>query len=349
MNKTGDFILNTWYVIAWSDEVTRKLLGRTVAGVPVVLYRRLDGTAAAIHGICPHRFAPLAMGNLIEDNVQCNYHGLEFDCSGKCVKNPQSGGQIVQALHIDSYPLQEKHSLLWVWLGDRDKAKEQDIPDFSHLTDPARRTVKGVSRVNGGHQLMVDNLMDLGHFNYLHGGLAKLDAGFENVVREVRQEGNTVFNNLLFPGCKPIGLFAPGLKDKDIIVDQFNDIRWDPVGLMRNQVGITPTGMGREHSVNQYGTHIVIPETADSCHYFFGNSRNFAQDDESVDGLFLQWQQRALNEEDKPMIEKIHALQPYLQSRGQKPVMLSSDGAAVRVQRIVESMLKAEQESRTAK
>lgn len=346
MNKTGDFILNTWYVIAWSDEVTRKLLGRTVAGVPVVLYRRLDGSAAAIHGVCPHRFAPLAMGNLIEDNVQCNYHGLEFDCTGKCVKNPQSGGQVVNALHIDSYPLQEKHSLLWVWLGDRDKAVEHDIPDFSHLTDPARRTLKGLSRVNGGHQLMVDNLMDLGHFNFLHGGMAKLDSGVENVVRDVRQEGNTVFNNLLFPGCKPTMLFQSGFKDKDIIVDQFNDIRWDPVGLMRNQVGVTPTGLGREHGVNQFGTHIVIPETADSCHYFFGNSRNYSQDDESVDALFRQWQQRALNEEDKPMIEKIHGLLPYVRSTGRKPVMLSSDGAAVRVQRVVETMLSAEKLAR---
>lgn len=346
MNKTEDFILNTWYVIAWADEVNRKLLGRTVAGVPVVLYRRLDGTAAAIHGICPHRFAPLAMGNLIADHVQCNYHGLEFDCSGKCVKNPQSGGQVVDALHIDAYPLQEKHSLIWIWLGDPGKAQEQDIPDFSHLTDPTRRTLKGLSRVNGGHQLMVDNLMDLGHFNYLHGGMAKLDAGFENVVREVRQEGNTVFNNLLFPGCKPIGLFQSGLKDKDIIVDQFNDIRWDPVGLMRNRVGVTPTGQGREHGVNQFGTHIVIPETVNTCHYFFGNSRNYSQDDESVDALFRQWQQRALNEEDKPMIEQIHALQPYLRANGRKPVMLSSDGAAVRVQRITEGLLKAEQQAR---
>jgi phenylpropionate dioxygenase-like ring-hydroxylating dioxygenase large terminal subunit len=238
--------------------------------------------------------------------------------------------------------------LLWIWLGDRDKAREQDIPDFSHLTDPARRTVKGLSRVGSGHQLMVDNLMDLGHFNFLHGGMAKLDAGFENVVREVRQEGNTVFNNLLFPGCKPTMLFQSGLKDKDIIVDQFNDIRWDPVGLMRNQVGVTPTGMGREHSVNQFGTHIVIPENIDSCHYFFANSRNYSQDDESVDALFRQWQQRALNEEDKPMIEKIHALQPYIQANGLKPVMLSSDGAAVRVQRIVEGMLQKEIQAREA-
>lgn len=348
MNKTQDFILNTWYVVAWADEVTRALLGRTVANVPVVLYRRRDGVAVAIDGICPHRFAPLMMGKLIDDTVQCNYHGLEFDCTGKCVKNPQSGGQVVEALHLQAYPLQEKHALLWIWLGDPEKAQQQAIPDYSHLTDPSRRTLKGLSRVNGGHQLMVDNLMDLGHFNYLHGGMARLSGGFEDVVREVRQEGDTVFNNLLFPACKPTVLFQAGFSDPDMIVDQFNDIRWDPVGLMRNQVGITPTGMGREHSVNQFGTHIVIPETADSCHYFFANSRNYAQDDPSVDALFRQWQQRALNEEDKPMIEKIHALQPYLRARGRAPVMLSSDGAAMRVQRIVEGLLKKERAAQAA-
>lgn len=342
MNAEGEFIRNSWNVIAWSDEVSRNLLGRTVLGTPVVLYRKTSGEVTAIDGVCPHRFAPLAMGTLIGDRVQCGYHGLEFDCSGKCVKNPQSGGQVSDALHIPSYPVTEKHSLVWIWMGEPELAAESPIPDFSHLTDPERRTVKGRSQVGCNYRLLVDNLMDLGHFQYLHGGMAKIEGGFEDVKRNVRQEGTTVYNELLFPRCKPTVLFASAFDDPDTIVDQFNDIRWDPAGVMRNFVGVTRTGAPRELGANSYGTHIVTPETATSCHYFYGASRNYSREDESVDEIFRKWQQRALNEEDKPMIEAIQKVIPLLVKSNRKPVMLTSDAAAVRVERITEKLARSE-------
>lgn len=60
---------NAWYVAAWADALGRRLVGRTLLGEPVVLYRKEDGTVAAISGICPHRFAPLAKGRLVGSQV----------------------------------------------------------------------------------------------------------------------------------------------------------------------------------------------------------------------------------------------------------------------------------------
>jgi phenylpropionate dioxygenase-like ring-hydroxylating dioxygenase large terminal subunit len=86
---SGTYLRNAWYVAAWSDDLADgQLLARTILKKPVVLYRKSDGNVAALEDRCPHRFAPLHMGKIVNgDAVQCPYHGLEFDSSGACVLN----------------------------------------------------------------------------------------------------------------------------------------------------------------------------------------------------------------------------------------------------------------------
>src|SRR5262249_62178425 len=63
---SGTYLHNAWYVAAWSDDLADgKLLARTIMKEPVVLYRKQDGTPAALHDRCPHRFAPLSMGKIV--------------------------------------------------------------------------------------------------------------------------------------------------------------------------------------------------------------------------------------------------------------------------------------------
>ena len=46
---------NAWYVAAWSDELGAVPLERRIIGERVVLYRKADGGAVALAGLCPHR------------------------------------------------------------------------------------------------------------------------------------------------------------------------------------------------------------------------------------------------------------------------------------------------------
>ncbi len=93
---SGSYLRNAWYVAAWSDDLADgQLLGRTILKEPIVLYRKSDGNVAALQDRCPHRFAPLHMGKIVDgDRVQCPYHGLEFDPSGACVLNPHGTKKI---------------------------------------------------------------------------------------------------------------------------------------------------------------------------------------------------------------------------------------------------------------
>ena len=51
---TGKFVRNAWYVAAWADELAEgKLVGRTILGEPVMVYRKADGSVVALEDRCP--------------------------------------------------------------------------------------------------------------------------------------------------------------------------------------------------------------------------------------------------------------------------------------------------------
>ena len=50
---------------------------RTILNEPVVMFRTQDGIVA-LEDRCCHRALPLSMGKVVENNIQCGYHGLEL-------------------------------------------------------------------------------------------------------------------------------------------------------------------------------------------------------------------------------------------------------------------------------
>ena len=60
------------------------------------------------------------MGKIVGgDRVQCPYHGLEYDATGVCVRNPHGNKHIPARARVKSYPITEKHKAIWIWMGDK--------------------------------------------------------------------------------------------------------------------------------------------------------------------------------------------------------------------------------------
>ncbi len=159
---------NCWWVAALSSEVGRDLLGRWMLDTPVLLYRTEDGRAVAMENRCPHRAAPLSLGCLNGDNVQCGYHGFTFAPDGACVDVP-SMGSALPAATIKSFPVIEQNAFVWVYLGDPAKVDEVPSPhNLEWVDDPAFAFVQGRMDVKANYMLLKENVLDLTHFGYVH-------------------------------------------------------------------------------------------------------------------------------------------------------------------------------------
>ena len=111
------FIYNAWYVAAFAADVAPgKTLGRKYLNKPVVLFRTGAGAVAALEDRCPHRLAPLSMGECADGGLRCGYHGMLFDGSGACLSIP---GQSVipPTATVRAYPVIERYGLVWLWTG----------------------------------------------------------------------------------------------------------------------------------------------------------------------------------------------------------------------------------------
>ena len=89
-----------WYVVAFSREVTQKPLSRQLLGERVVLYRTEHGQVVALADYCAHRAMPLSAGLVKGECIECPYHGLQYDPSGKCVVIPSQPQIQIGRAHV---------------------------------------------------------------------------------------------------------------------------------------------------------------------------------------------------------------------------------------------------------
>lgn len=162
---------NGWYVAAFCHEIGDALLSRWILNEPVVLYRKANGEAVAVNGRCPHRHYPLGESKRVGDAIQCGYHGITFDATGKCTFVP-SQQNVPGVYSIKSYPLVEQGLWAWIWPGDPAMADPSLIPSLDEIgfnTMGLYAKPFYYHDVPGRYQLLNDNLLDLTHLSYLHG------------------------------------------------------------------------------------------------------------------------------------------------------------------------------------
>ena len=71
------FLRNVWYPAAWEREIGEGPYAATILGEQVAIYRRTDGSYAALHDACPHRKLPLS--DVISE---CAVHPTKKNLSG---------------------------------------------------------------------------------------------------------------------------------------------------------------------------------------------------------------------------------------------------------------------------
>jgi phenylpropionate dioxygenase-like ring-hydroxylating dioxygenase large terminal subunit len=162
------FVRNCWYVAAWSSEVPDSgMTSLSIANEPVLIYRTSQGEVVVLEDRCCHRQAPLSLGRREADNIRCMYHGLKFEPSGRCIEIPGQA-TIPDRARVRRYPAVDRHSWVWVWMGDASLADPALIPAAVGLDDPAWTLRSGRIDYQANHMLIHDNLCDFSHIAYVH-------------------------------------------------------------------------------------------------------------------------------------------------------------------------------------
>ncbi len=118
----GDLMRRYWHPIAAATELDDNPIKPVrLMGEDLVLYRDLSGTLGLTDRRCAHRRADLSYGFVETCGIRCNYHGWQFDETGRCVAQPfeetVKPGGLKAEVRLKAYPVEAKGGLIWAYLG----------------------------------------------------------------------------------------------------------------------------------------------------------------------------------------------------------------------------------------
>lgn len=330
-----NYPLNAWYQAAWSNELTeQRMLVRTLLDTPILLLRNDDDEVSAILDRCPHRFVPLSRGRFDGTTLTCGYHGLSFDTAGQCVHNPH--GPKASHAQVPTYPVIEKYERVWIWFGEAELADPALLPDLDKIDiTPATSRSYHHMPMAANWLLVIDNLLDLSHADYIHPALG----GFVTEAKgKLEERPNGVSVRWTAQSADPPLVFKSWVPEGK--ADIWLQADWVAPSFVLIDTGAVPEGVTPDRTM--WSLHCITPETATTCHYFFGFGRDFNVDDLQWNATMGEMGAKAFWEEDKPMIEGQQSRMRTAGFFALEPALLSVDRAAVIVRRRIQKSVDAE-------
>jgi renierapurpurin 18,18'-hydroxylase len=167
---------NHWYVVLRSSELGQKPVGINLWKQPIVLFRDRKSQVHALEDRCPHRQVKLSHGSVVGDDLECAYHGWQFNALGECALVPYlAENQKIPNCQIRRYPVKEQDGFIWLFPGDVSGLNTETLhvtslqepmrlPEWEHLNYIA--TV-AIINCQAHFSYLIENLMDMYH-GHLH-------------------------------------------------------------------------------------------------------------------------------------------------------------------------------------
>ena len=207
---------NRWYMIAKASDIREQPIGREIWHQRVVLFRTRDRELHALEDRCAHRLVRLSHGRIIDDKIECAYHGWQFNAGGRCVHVPQLASKTsLPNCQVKSFPVLERHGFVWIFPGD---------PDLSATVSPMRMSewddldeipswVRLTSRSHFSY--LIENLMDMYHGS-LHAQYQVWTAHALKEVAEAEDRVTAIYDATTYYRVKDmtsiLELFIPALR-----------------------------------------------------------------------------------------------------------------------------------------
>jgi nitrite reductase/ring-hydroxylating ferredoxin subunit len=157
---------SSWYAVALTRAVGSRPHRILIDGQPFVIFRS-GGALHCLTDRCPHRFAPLSLGRVVGDTLECAYHGWRFDGSGRCRAIPGSL-EPVPNIAVAPHPVCESHGLIFISAAD---ARGQPYPGVLSGRGVVKSFVE--NRVRSSLIDVAENILDATHTHFTHSGVLR--------------------------------------------------------------------------------------------------------------------------------------------------------------------------------
>ena len=171
---TYSYNSGAWFpVVSMSEISDKKPFPIQICYDDYVIWK--DGNSwSMVKDVCPHKLAPLSQGRISEDNnIECPYHGQQFDGNGKCVKIPQleNDKKIPVSNCVKAIKTHLINDVLWGFFECKENQSENVLPEKYY---PILKTLKNPFYIRDfpySVDMLLDNFMDPAHLPFAHHGL----------------------------------------------------------------------------------------------------------------------------------------------------------------------------------
>lgn len=144
---------------------------------------------------CPHRLAPLSEGRIEPEtgNLQCAYHGWEFDSCGTCKTIPSADIETCERAvqmpraKAHRYPSKKVNGIIWAWLGTEEpRGSPADLVKGT-MVEKEKVAFTYTRDLHYSYDMLVENLIDPSHVPFAHHGLQGTRDDAKPIVMNVKK------------------------------------------------------------------------------------------------------------------------------------------------------------------
>jgi vanillate O-demethylase monooxygenase subunit len=213
------------------------------------------------------------------------------------------------------------------------------IPRAPWLADPKFTTLRDLAPLKCRHSLLLDNLMDLSHETYLHGGYIGTPEVAETPIITEADEAEGVVRvsrHMDDAECPPFYAKSTGITGR---ITRWQDIEYFAPCLYTLHSRIAPSGVvppadgPDDQAFHVEITYALTPETETSTHDFWALSRDFGHGDAGMDSFFATMQAEVVQQD----VDALNLLEEILQSDGDayQELSINIDAGALAARRLI--------------
>ena len=248
---------------------------------------KLGGDIVAMRDRCAHRLAKLSLGTIVDDRLQCPYHGWQYQADGKCAHIPACPtAKIPDRAKTEQYDCAVKYDLVWVRMNSSWNCTEIPYCSAWENSEFKKVIVPAPYNWNSSSERRWENFTDFSHFAFVHPGTLYDPSYTEPEIVPIDREGGEL-RFKLEPGREMVDTLPPD----------------SPLGSFSYRTSM-PYTINLEIRLYRNDQPFLLwtassPVSADTCRNFMiiAHTEEDTPDEQPVDF------QKIVLEEDQPVIE----------------------------------------------